>query len=114
MHEVQVRKYLVINGQIYRYLPNGRVSAAGVFPGAMFAGLFADVARGLYMVALPWLDLPRSQGPFYVSISFVLLAPRIVIGFPDDLHERHVYLALALGAIALGSLVFPRETPCAS
>lgn len=57
----------------YRFLPNGRVRSADVFPAAVFAGLFADVARGLYLLALPWLQLEQSQGPFYVSISFVLL-----------------------------------------
>lgn len=58
----------------YRYLPNGRVRSRDVIPAAVFAGLFADVARGLYLLALPWLRLQESQGPFYVSISFVLLA----------------------------------------
>lgn len=57
----------------YRFLPNGPVRSRDVFPGALFAGLFADVARGLYLLALPWLNLEQSQGPFYVSISFVLL-----------------------------------------
>jgi uncharacterized BrkB/YihY/UPF0761 family membrane protein len=57
----------------YRFLPNGRVRSRDVIPAALFAGLFADVARGFYLLALPWLRLQQSQGPFYVSISFVLL-----------------------------------------
>lgn len=58
----------------YRFLPNGPVRSADVLPAAVVAGLLAEAARWLYLLALPALDLPKSQGPYYVSISFVLLA----------------------------------------
>jgi uncharacterized BrkB/YihY/UPF0761 family membrane protein len=58
----------------YRYLPNGRVRTADVVPAAVLAGLAAEAVRLLYVLALPLLDLRRTQGPYFVSISFVLLA----------------------------------------
>jgi uncharacterized BrkB/YihY/UPF0761 family membrane protein len=58
----------------YRFLPNGRVQSADVLPAALLAGLVAELVRYLYLLALPHLDLQWSQGPYYVSIGFVLLA----------------------------------------
>jgi uncharacterized BrkB/YihY/UPF0761 family membrane protein len=58
----------------YRFLPNGRVGSREVLHSAALAGIVAEAARWIYLQALPLLDLPRSQGPYYVSISFVLLA----------------------------------------
>jgi len=58
----------------YRFLPNGRVRSADVLPAALLAGLVAELVRYLYLLALPYLDLQWSQGPYYVSIGFVLLA----------------------------------------
>ena len=57
----------------YRFLPNCRVRSADVFPGAVLAGIVTEAARSLYLVALPLLDLQKTQGPYYISISFVLL-----------------------------------------
>ncbi len=58
----------------YRFLPNGPVRAKEVFPAAVVAGVVAELVRYAYLLALPLLDLPWGQGPYYVSISFVLLA----------------------------------------
>ncbi len=58
----------------YRFLPNGRVRAADVFPAALLAGVVAEVVRYVYLLALPLLDLQWSQGPYYVSVSFALMA----------------------------------------
>lgn len=57
----------------YRFLPNARVRAGAVLPAAVVAGVVAEGVRWVYLLVLPWLDLPKSQGPYYVSISFVLL-----------------------------------------
>lgn len=57
----------------YRFLPNCRVRSADVFPSAVLAGVVTEAARALYLLALPQLDLQKSQGPYYISISFVLL-----------------------------------------
>ena len=58
----------------YRFLPNCQVRSRDVFPAALVAGVVLEAARALYLLALPLLDLQKSQGPFYISISFVLLA----------------------------------------
>jgi YihY family inner membrane protein len=59
---------------LYRYLPNRLVSAREVLPAAFAAGVVAEAVRFVYLRALPYLDLAKSQGPYYVSVSFVLLA----------------------------------------
>ena len=58
----------------YRFLPNCRVRADDVFPAALVAGIASEVVRSFYLLALPMLQLQRSQGPYYISVSFVLLA----------------------------------------
>jgi len=58
----------------YRFLPNRRVQAAEVWPAAVAAGIVVEVVRLVYLQALPLLHLQKSQGPYYVSVSFALLA----------------------------------------
>jgi uncharacterized BrkB/YihY/UPF0761 family membrane protein len=59
---------------LYRYLPNCQVGAREVLPAAVAAGVVAEAVRWIYLRSLPFLDLPTSQGPYYVSVSFALLA----------------------------------------
>jgi membrane protein len=59
---------------LYRYLPNHEVSSRQVLPAAIAAGVVAEAVRWIYLRVLPLLDLPKSQGPYYVSMSFALLA----------------------------------------
>jgi uncharacterized BrkB/YihY/UPF0761 family membrane protein len=59
---------------LYQLLPNGRVPARVTLPAAVLAALAAEVVRTLYLLFLPWLSLPKSQGPYHVSISFLLFA----------------------------------------
>jgi hypothetical protein len=50
------------------------VRSADVLPAAIVAGLAAELTRWGYQVLLPFLDVHKIQGPFYISISFALLA----------------------------------------
>ncbi len=59
---------------LYRFLPNRSVSSREVLPAAVAAGIVAEAVRWVYLRALPLLGLQKSQGPYYVSVSFVLLA----------------------------------------
>mgnify|MGYP003694653931 CR=1 FL=1 len=59
---------------LYRYLPNHEVRSRQVPPAAIAAGVVARPVRLIYLRVLPLLDLPKSQGPYYVSMSFALLA----------------------------------------
>ncbi|MGI8783529.1 MAG: YihY/virulence factor BrkB family protein [Acidobacteriota bacterium] len=58
----------------YRFLPNGPVRSREVLPAAILAGVIAEVLRWVYLLALPFMQLQKSQGPYYVSISFAILA----------------------------------------
>jgi uncharacterized BrkB/YihY/UPF0761 family membrane protein len=57
----------------YRFLPNGRVPIRAVLPAAAAAAIVAELVRYAFAWLLPALNLPRSQGPFHVSISFLVL-----------------------------------------
>jgi uncharacterized BrkB/YihY/UPF0761 family membrane protein len=58
----------------YRFLPNGPVRSADVMPAAIVAGVAAELMRWGYHLLLPYLQVQKNQGPFYISISFALLA----------------------------------------
>jgi membrane protein len=59
---------------LYRYLPNHEVHSREVLPAALAAGVVAEAVRWVYLRSLPFLEVPKSQGPYYVSVSFALLA----------------------------------------
>jgi uncharacterized BrkB/YihY/UPF0761 family membrane protein len=58
----------------YKFLPNKKIEARQVFPAALLAGVMAEVVRTLYVLILPLLNVGATQGPFVVSVSFVLMA----------------------------------------
>lgn len=57
---------------IYGVLPHGRVPTAAALPAAMLTALAAEAVRWLFALVLPLLQLPKSQGPFHVSVSFLV------------------------------------------
>jgi uncharacterized BrkB/YihY/UPF0761 family membrane protein len=57
---------------IYRFLPHGRVPTAAVLPAAVLTAAAAEAARWIFALVLPLLQLPKSQGPFHVSVSFLV------------------------------------------
>jgi YihY family inner membrane protein len=59
---------------IYWILPNRKVPARAVLPTAIVIGLLWEVAKVLYVLALPHLDFPSVYGPFYVSVSLMMWA----------------------------------------
>ena len=59
---------------IYWILPNGKVAAKSVLPAAVAMGLLWELAKYVYMVALPWLNFPDIYGPFYVSVTLMFWA----------------------------------------
>ncbi len=58
----------------YKFLPNGKISSSQVLPASMLAGVVAEAVQWGFAFVLPYLQLPKSQGPYYVSISFALFA----------------------------------------
>jgi YihY family inner membrane protein len=59
---------------IYWILPNRKVPARAVIPTALMAGLLWEMAKYLYIRALPWLDFQSVYGPFYISVGLMMWA----------------------------------------
>jgi membrane protein len=66
--------FIVTIFAFYKFLPNKKINAREVFPAAILAGIMAEVVRVVYGLALPWVNLEPTQGPFSVSVGFILLA----------------------------------------
>ena len=59
---------------VYWILPNRKLPVRAVLPTAIVIGLSWEVAKMLYVAALPWMDLQKVYGPFSVSVSLMLWA----------------------------------------
>ncbi len=59
---------------IYWGLPNRRIPARAVLPTAIIVGVLWEVAKYLYILTLPHLDLRSVYGPFEVSVGLMLWA----------------------------------------
>lgn len=59
---------------IYWLLPNGKVRPAAVLPAAVIAGLLFEIAKHVYVLALPWLDFQEVYGPFSISVTLMFWA----------------------------------------
>lgn len=59
---------------IYWILPNRKVPARAVMPTAVIFGLLWELAKYLYIRALPWLDFQSVYGPFYISVGLMMWA----------------------------------------
>lgn len=56
----------------YTLLPHGPVKASAVLPAAALTALAVEAVRVVFTLVLPLLDLPKSQGPYHVSVSFLV------------------------------------------
>lgn len=59
---------------IYWILPNRKIPARSVIPTALVVGLLWEMAKYLYVRALPWLDFQSVYGPFYISVGLMMWA----------------------------------------
>ena len=59
---------------IYWILPNRKVPIRAVLPAAIVTGALWEVAKHLYIAALPWLDFQKVYGPFYISVGLMMWA----------------------------------------
>jgi membrane protein len=59
---------------IYWVLPNRKVPARAVLPTAIVIGFLWEIAKFLYIKALPWLDFQSVYGPFYISVGLMMWA----------------------------------------
>jgi uncharacterized BrkB/YihY/UPF0761 family membrane protein len=66
--------FIVTICALYKFLPNKKIATREVLPAAILAGMMAELVRMIYTLILPATNLTATQGPFVVSVSFVLLA----------------------------------------
>jgi len=59
---------------IYWILPNRKVPARAVLPTAIVIGVLWEIAKYLYVLALPRLDFQAIYGPFYVTVGLMMWA----------------------------------------
>jgi membrane protein len=59
---------------IYWVLPHRKIPARAVLPTAIVMGLLWQVAKYLYVLALPRLDFQAVYGPFYISVGLMMWA----------------------------------------
>jgi membrane protein len=59
---------------IYWVLPYRKIPARAVLPTAVVIGLLWQLAKVLYIHALPWLDFQSVYGPFYISVGLMMWA----------------------------------------
>ena len=59
---------------IYWILPYRKIPARAVLPTAVLIGLLWQLAKVLYIKALPWLDFQSVYGPFYISVGLMMWA----------------------------------------
>jgi membrane protein len=72
IHTVMTCFLIVTICALYKFLPNKKIPTRDVLPAAILAGVMAELVRMIYGLVLP--DMTATQGPFVVSVSFVLLA----------------------------------------
>jgi YihY family inner membrane protein len=59
---------------VYWVLPNRKIPARAVLPTAIMVGLIWEVAKYIYIWALPRLDFASVYGPFRVSVGLMMWA----------------------------------------
>jgi YihY family inner membrane protein len=59
---------------IYWLLPNRKIPIRAVLPTSIVMGLLWELAKMLYIRALPLLDFQSMYGPFYVSVGLMIWA----------------------------------------
>ena len=57
---------------IYWKLPNGKVSAAQVFPAALYTGIAAEIFKTVFPLLLPWLDFPAVYASLAIPVTLII------------------------------------------
>jgi len=59
---------------IYWILPHGKVPARAVLPAAVATGIVWEIAKYVYILALPWLNFHEVYGPFTIAVTLMIWA----------------------------------------
>jgi len=100
--------FIVMICALYKFLPNRKIATREVLPAAILAGMMAELVRIIYTLVLPETNLSTTQGPFVISVSFVLLAyfeTFVVLGgaFLASRSERYPWMGF-LGTKTSGTI----------
>ena len=116
IHTTMTCFFIVTIFALYKFLPNKKVDAMQVLPAAILAGMIAELVRLIYALILPSVNIQQTQGPYFVSVSFVLLAyfeTFVVLGgaFLATQRERYPWMEFlrAKAEVKLNSEQVPRE-----
>jgi uncharacterized BrkB/YihY/UPF0761 family membrane protein len=71
IHSTMTGLFMVSIFALYKYLPNKKISTRQVLPAAILAGIMVEIVRAIFARMLP--NLVPTQGPFAISVSFLLL-----------------------------------------
>jgi len=74
LHVVGLLTSILLFFLIYWVLPNRSVPARAVMPTAIVIGCIWELAKLLYILALPLLDFQSVYGPFYISVGLMMWA----------------------------------------
>jgi uncharacterized BrkB/YihY/UPF0761 family membrane protein len=58
----------------YKFLPNTKIRTMQVLPSALLAGIGLEIVIDIYRRVLPLMDVRATEGPYFISVSFVILA----------------------------------------
>ena len=102
IHATMTCFFIVTIFALYKFLPNKKVDVMQVMPAAILAGMMAELVRLIYSLILPFVNLQETQGPYFVSVSFVLLAyfeTFVVLGgaFLATQRERYPWMEFLKG-----------------
>ncbi len=59
---------------VYWVLPHGKVAARAVLPAAIVVGLLWEIAKYLYILALPHMNFQEVYGPFALAVILIMWA----------------------------------------
>jgi membrane protein len=74
LEAISVPTVIVIYFVIFYFLPNGKVPARYVLPGATLAGVLTELGKFVYLVSLPLFGFREVYGPFTLSVTLFFWA----------------------------------------
>ncbi len=74
LNVIAVAASIAIFFLIYWMLPNRKIPARAVLPTAVVIGILWEIAKYLYILALPHLNFQAVYGPFYISVGLMMWA----------------------------------------
>jgi len=74
LEAIAVPTVIIIYFIIFYFLPNGKVPARWVLPGAVVAGVLTELGKFVYLASLPLFGFREVYGPFTLSVTLFFWA----------------------------------------